>query len=298
MHLLIPYVQLAEHADPFFNEFTYGDVRQRARRLKKLKKGTYVFFHTSRHGKKYITAYYVVDRAIDTATAANSKLISDKYKNPHIHEYLAGERKYADDVVLFGDPILSRVFEKPLLFDRKLASKLSLEIKFSANKSETQIIGSATRQWRNLTEKDAKLLFDEIKAQENKECDYTLRSSEEVAETLERDIERLITQNPNLIRKGLKLLGSQRRTDDGRLDVLFEDQAGNLVVVEVKLGHIGRDAIQQIKNYVRYLRKQQNKKVSGIIVCAGVMPAYEEDLRKQKDVRIFVHGWNLQIQEW
>lgn len=149
-----------------------------------------------------------------------------------------------------------------------------------------------------INRRDAKVLFDEIKAQDNRACDYTFRSSEEVAETLERDIERLTTQNPNLVGKGLKLLGSQRRTDDGRLDVLFKDQAGNLVVVEVKLGRIGRDAVQQTKNYVRYLRTQENKKVFGVIVCAGVMPAYEEDLRKQKDIRILVHGWNLQIQEW
>ena len=298
MHLLIPYVQLPDHADPLFNEFTYGDDNQRARQLKKLISGSYVFFHTNKHGRKYITACYVVDRVIDTADAARNRLISEKYKNPHIHELLAGQRNRADDAVLFGDPILSRVFEKPLLFDRKLAGKLSLNITFSPGKSEARVIGSATRQWRKLTEEDAKLLFDEVRAQENKDCDFTLRSSEEVAETLERDIERLITQNPNLVGKGLKLLGSQRRTDDGRLDVLFEDQSGNLIVVEVKLGRIGRDAIQQTKNYVRYLQTQQNKKVSGMIVCAGVMPAYEEDLRKQKDIRILVHGWNLQIQEW
>jgi hypothetical protein len=298
MHLLIPYIELPDHADPLFNEFTYGDVGQRARQLKQLEAGTYVFFHTSKYGKKHITACYIVSRVEDTINAARNKLISDKYKNPHIHEFLAGERNRVDDVVLFGDPILSRVFEKPLLFDRKLAGKLSLNIKFSPGKSETQVIGSATRQWRKLTEKDAKLLFDEVRAQENKDYDFALRSSEEVAETLERDIERLITQNPSLVGKGLKLLGSQRRTDDGRLDVLFEDPLGNLIVVEVKLGRIGRDAILQTKNYVRYLRTQQNKKVSGMIVCAGVMPAYEDDLRKQRDIRILVHGWNLQIQEW
>jgi RecB family endonuclease NucS len=128
-----------------------------------------------------------------------------------------------------------------------------------------------------LTEEDARWLFNEVRAQESKDCDFMLRSSEEVAETLERNIERLITQSPDLIGNGLKLLGSQRRIDDGRLDVLFEDQLGNLIVVEVKLGHIGREAIQQTKNYVRYLRTQQNKKVSGVIVCAGVMPAYEAD---------------------
>ncbi len=95
-----------------------------------------------------------------------------------------------------------------MLFDQKLATKLSLDIKFSPNKSDTQVIGSATRQWRKLTEKDAELLFGELKALENQDCDYTFRSSEEVAETLERDIEKCITQNPSLIGAGLKLIGS------------------------------------------------------------------------------------------
>ncbi|MDQ6630439.1 MAG: hypothetical protein M3Y82_01620 [Verrucomicrobiota bacterium] len=54
MHLLIPYIQLPHHPDPVFKEFTYGDVGQRARQLKKMAPGTYIFFHTSTHGKKYI----------------------------------------------------------------------------------------------------------------------------------------------------------------------------------------------------------------------------------------------------
>jgi len=50
------------------------------------------------------------------------------------------------------------------LFDRKLAEKLSLNIRFSPGISETQAIGSATRQWRRLTEKDAELIFNEVLA--------------------------------------------------------------------------------------------------------------------------------------
>ena len=212
--------------------------------------------------------------------------------------------KHVDDVVLFGDPITSRVFDRPLLFDRKLANKLSLNIKFSPSRSETQVIGSATRAWRKLTDADVSLLLNEVEAQESRECTCSLRSSEEVAETLERDVERYIVQNANLIAQALTLVGrlkflsSQRRTQDGRLDVLFEDRHGNLVVVEVKLGHIGRDALRQTRNYVRDLRQREKRKVSGVILCAGVMPAYEDELRKQTQIRILVHGWDLKVQRW
>lgn len=43
---------------------------------KDLRKGDYVFFHTSIGRKKYITAYYVVDRVSDTAEASRNRNIA------------------------------------------------------------------------------------------------------------------------------------------------------------------------------------------------------------------------------
>ncbi len=75
MHLLIPYVKLS-HPDPAFDEFTYGDSGQRARKLKRdVKRGDYIFFHTTKRGKKFITAYYVVDRVLDTVVACQDKAL-------------------------------------------------------------------------------------------------------------------------------------------------------------------------------------------------------------------------------
>lgn len=225
MHLLIPYVQLS-HADPALDEYTYGDGGQRARKLKSdLNKGDYVFFHTSKHGKKYITAYYVVDRVLDTVDACRNTAVRAKYKNPHIVEYLARKQPLHgdnDDAMVFGDPITSRILKRPLLFDRELADKLSLKIRFPANKSETQVIGSATRAWRELTDSDVRILQREITKDEKRINPNPCRSSEEVAETLEKDIEHYIVHNPALIGEGLRLSRSQRLVGDGRLDVLLE----------------------------------------------------------------------------
>ncbi|MCK4789159.1 MAG: hypothetical protein KAV87_35785, partial [Desulfobacteraceae bacterium] len=80
MNLLIPYVFLPGHNDPSFDEFTYGDVKSRGRKLKnELNRGDFVFFHTSRNGKKYITAYFVTDRVLDTNKACQERTIVDKY---------------------------------------------------------------------------------------------------------------------------------------------------------------------------------------------------------------------------
>ena len=302
MHLLIPYVYLRKHADPMFTEFTYGDHGVRARRMKSdLHKGDYVFFHTSQKGKKYITAYYIVDRVLDTKDACKDKLIYLRYKNPHIIEGCVNKRSVSgdDDAIVFGDPITSHIFERPLLFDRRLAEKLSLGINFKTKRTETQAIGSATRQWRKLKKKDIKILLKEIERAQNKDVQKTLRSTEEVAESLEKDIEDFIARNTNLIGKDLTLAERQFPMDSGRIDLLFEHVNGSLVVVEVKMNKIGRNAVQQINRYIKELKaREPRKKINGVLVCAGVMPAYEDELRKQKDVRILLYGWDVTIQPW
>ena len=122
MHLLIAYIYLPHHNDPLLEEFTYGDSKKRARRLKlDAKPGDYIFFHRSIGGRRFITAYYVVDRVLDTAEAAKYRNITAKYRNPHILEFLLGERTTEEeDALVFGDPITSRVLDRPLPFDKSL----------------------------------------------------------------------------------------------------------------------------------------------------------------------------------
>jgi hypothetical protein len=300
MNLLIPYVYLYDHPDPLFEEFTYGDVGARARRLKDdLKSGDYILFHTSIDGKKYITAYYVVDRVLDTAKAIKDRNIVAKYKNPHILEFLSGERTDEDDVVVFGDPITSRILERPLLFDKTLAKKLSLSIKFPKGRTETQAIGSATRQWRKLTDKDVEILLKAIKLYEKEARGIeTILSTDEVTEVIEKDIEGFIEKNPNLIGKSLKLKKRQLDTPVGRIDLLFEDKKGGLIVIELKLNKIGRKTINQLRGYMNWIKTETKKEVTGVIVCKGVMPAFEEDFKKLKNIKILCYGWQLKVYPW
>ena len=126
-----------------------------------------------------------------------------------------------------------------------------------------------------------------------------LKTTEEVSETLERDVEDYLAKNPSLIADGLKLLGQQLEVKSGRIDLLFGTMCGNLVVVEVKLGRIGREAMRQVQDYVSDIKATERpKKVEGVLVCAGVMPAFESELRKQSKVRILIHGWRIEVQPW
>ena len=301
MNLLIPYIPILNHEDPLFQEFTYGDGGARARKLvTSLRKGDYVFFHTTIKGKKCITAYYMVDRVLDTSLAVKDKNIIAKYRNPHLLEFMSGKYdKHDNNVVLFGDPITSRILERPLPFDKTLARKLSLNIGFPKGRSEALCIGSATRNWRELTDKDIHVLLDEIKSYEKVgPAIEDVISTDEVAEIIEKDIEAFIERNPRILGKSLKLKRRQFDTPVGRIDLFFEDRAKNPVVVELKVGSIGRDAIRQLRRYMDWLKKETKKKPVGIIVCKGVMPAFAEDFSKLKNIKIFCYGWQLKVQEW
>ena len=301
MNLLIPYVNLYDHHDPLLEEFTYGDVGQRARKLKNdLQKDDYVFFHTSVGGRKLITAYYKVERVMDTAEAIKDNNIVSKYKNPHIKELKAGKVPVdGDDVILFGDPITSRVLKKRLLFDKALAIKLSLGIKFPKDKTETQVIGSATRAWRELEDRDVHALLEAINSSENEVTGiHTILSAEEVAEVSEKNIEGFIEKNPSLIGDSITLKRRQFDTPVGRIDLIFEDKHGNPTVVELKLNKIGKKAVNQLRRYMKWAKKETGKEVSGIIVCKGVMPAFEEDFRKLTNIKIFSYGWQLTVNPW
>jgi len=297
VHLLIPYVPLSWHHDPILEEFTYGDSDARARKLKRdLRRGDYVFFHTTIRGQRYVTAYYVVDRVLDTRDAASDKAIVAKYKNPHIDEYLKGDRRDQDDAVIFGDPILSRKLPRPLLFNKTLAEKLSLAIPFKEGFTETQCIGSATRQWRELTQEDVNILLSEIeKAVKESAGVDTVLSTDEVLEIREADLENFIVRNTQLIGPNLTLKGRQVDTREGRLDLLFEDENKDFVVVELKLYEIGRSAVNQLRTYMHQVRKDLKKEVRGVIVCKDVLSAFVEEFKKLHDIQIFHYGWMLRV---
>jgi len=281
------------------NEFTYGDNNIRAIQLKKdIKPGDYIFFHKNIRGIKYITAYYVVEMIRDTSEVVKDKKLIAKYKNPHIKEYIANGKPDDDDVMVFGNPITSRVLERPLPFNAKLAKGLSLNIQFNKDKTELQNIGSATRAFRKLTDMDVNTIMKSIEVYEKEgiKSDAIL-SSDEVIELQEKDIENFIEANPIILGKDLTYKRRQFDTPVGRIDMIFEDKLENSVIIELKLHKIGRDAITQLRGYMNWMKKQTNKKVTGIIVCKGVLPTFEDEFKTLKNIKIFYYGWNMIIRE-
>lgn len=281
MNLLIPYRYLPAHNDPLLEEFTYGDINRRGGKLRNcIGKGDYIFFHTGIGGRKYITAYYVVDFIMDTKDVVNDKNLVSRYRNPHIPRYLSGY-KFENNVMVFGDPDKSKVLNKPLLFDKVLSEKLSLNIKFRDDRTENQSIVSATRSWRGLSNEKVQILLDEIKLVKDEvdldnvmptvkvdiksdqpneiffERPQWLMSLIDNIEMLKRDLEHKERAHESLVESFYELLGFAKYQDikhrQGRIDISIEHKGKVLIVNEVKkdwhLSYKDNKVLMQAYNY-------------------------------------------------
>lgn len=56
-----------------------------------------------------------------------------------------------------------------------------------------------------------------------------------VVEVLEKDLEEIVRKGSDFIEEGLRYIDHQKRTEQGRLDVLFGDSGNALVVAELKI---------------------------------------------------------------
>jgi hypothetical protein len=46
------------------------------------------------------------------------------------------------------------------------------------------------------------------------------------------------------------------------------------------------------------VREQTPGKVKGILVCGGVMPVYEDEMRAAKGIVILRYGWQMKMSRW
>ncbi|MBI1801319.1 MAG: DUF91 domain-containing protein [Chloroflexi bacterium] len=71
----------------------------------------------------------------------------------------------------------------------------------------------------------------------------------------EEELEKWIEQEPDLVEKGLLIIGRQIRLPHGQVDLLALDRNGILVIIEVKKGPIRRDSILQAVDYLASIQE-------------------------------------------
>jgi hypothetical protein len=289
------------HEDPMLQEFTFGDLKLNGEKLLGLSRGDYLFFHKTIYNKRYITAYYWVEEVHLVQSVLNDPLIMEKYHNHHLKK--KPSQLDCNEAVVFGNPIRSKVLDVPLEITEDLLNNLSKKANLNPNQSPLAAMSSALRTWKELNEADVKLLLHLIKDNEKAgRLTKNILSTEEVFQVLERDIEKFIARNPEVLGEGYTLERQQHIfSDDSRLDLLLNDPTRNCkIVVEIKKGNIGREAKQQIKHYMKLCKEELGlTDVRGIIVCAGISPFFESELLDARKENIYVKnfGWKFDIND-
>lgn len=288
---LIPYKRLKGHEDPLLREYTYGHDKNRGKMLyERVKEGDYLFFHTHRKGKDVLTAYYVVEQVLPTEEAQKDDLITRKFKNPHLsHE------PFKWDTLVFGNPIYSKVLEHPVDIDKETLAGLSSNPK------------SIVRPWVKLNNDDIRLLLQLIETREKQGfLKETFLSSSEVEQLQELDIESFIHNNATKLGEYKAFKRQYELKSGNRIDLILKGSHG-LLIVEVKKGAIGPEALNQLKGYIQELKDDRELKgevklgVKGVIVCADILPYFEDYYRKQienRRVEVYTYGWRFNLNKY
>jgi len=299
---LIPYIDPKKNdgeEDPLFSEYTYGDKGSRGDTLKnRVKKGDYLFFHTSIRNKRYITAFYEVEEVMEIQRARTDNIIMMKYRNPH----LISTETQENEVIVFGNPIKSLVLHTPLELNEELLLELSINYNPSSNQTALAALSSKFRNWFALTDIQIELILQKVNTLHNESyLKQKQLSSDEIRQLSEADIEQFLADNPEVLGADLIFVDRQHQFRDGkRLDLLMKNSVTNQVhIVEIKKEDIGPEVLKQIKGYIdRYESEENTRDIKGIIVCKGILPHFEDEILKQSKgrIQIFQYGWMFSIQ--
>ena len=99
---------------------------------------------------------------------------------------------------------------------------------------------------------------------------------------IERDVEDILWYF--LVNKNLTFIDRQKGKEN-RLDVAFENNKGDLIIVEIKRGVADIDALDQIKMYMKNVQQKLGKKVKlGIILCRKAEFNLKEAIIKENNI--------------
>lgn len=153
-HMIVTYsIKCAEngHIDPNFTQLVYGSSGKNGNSLQRhIKQGSYIFFNTRIGDKRYVTAYFYIEKILTRNTNINEiKVLNCDAKD--------------DDIIFIGSRNFSKILTIPLLLDKDLLLKLksykATEEYFETKSSELEAIKDKTLNPTVITEEEKELLL-------------------------------------------------------------------------------------------------------------------------------------------
>lgn len=88
----------------------------------------------------------------------------------------------------------------------------------------------------------------------------------------EKEMQQVLSINPELIEPGLRTIRRERKVQPGFIDIFARDKEGHLVVVEIKRRRADSEAVQQLHSYIKSFQKSQDIKtpIRGILVAPAL----------------------------
>ncbi|MEM1628110.1 MAG: endonuclease NucS [Desulfurococcaceae archaeon] len=90
----------------------------------------------------------------------------------------------------------------------------------------------------------------------------------------------IIVENPDILEKGLRIVGVEKRLGDGYVDIYGIDVNGRPVVIELKRSLATKEAVLQLYKYVKLFEKEHGVSPRGILVSPSFSPSALESLNR------------------
>lgn len=145
---------------------------------------------------------------------------------------------------------------------------------------------------------------EEEESNETKEEDIEadIEDTIEASLSLERDLHTYLAARVEKIEMGLQIVenGVEYQTDAGRIDILAEDKAKNIVVIELKAGKAKDSAFGQLLGYMGCISTSnefKNKKIRGIIVASNFEQRVIYAARGLPNIKLIKYQLSFEFQE-
>lgn len=111
-----------------------------------------------------------------------------------------------------------------------------------------------------------------------------------------------VAENSDALEDGLRLVSKEYRTGEvGDIDILFQTEEDNFLIIEVKKNMARYEPVGQILGYINWVKENlvgDDEVVRGIIICADIHPQLRSAFNEANNPNIQVWKYEMQEEEF